>query len=183
MSTLTDQINQPYVGEYVQLYHLDLNPLGENTHYYFTPSSSSPISFNGKSYVPMPINIKNISNTMNGAPGRVTLSVSGNTTSGTYSRMLIGEIISMKDLVGARLTFTTTFKNFLDGEVDGGQGESFPPMRFIIYSKDNFGPDGISWTLTSEIDRPGVLLPLRQTMKSDVGTGALYSPGMTRLKL
>ncbi len=181
-STIKEQLSQPYVGNLVYLFHLDMTPLGVSTQLYFTPSSSSVINFNGQAYTPMPVELTGISNNMVSAPGRATLRLGAN-TDGTYSRMLVSLVISLGDLVGARINVTKTFENFLDGKPQGGTDQSFLTERFIIYRKDSFGPEGISWTVTSELDRPYVLLPLRQTLKSDVGTGALYAPGMQRLRL
>lgn len=180
--TIKEQLKQPYVGNLVYLFNLDMTPLGVATQLYFTPSSSTTLTFNGQAYTPLPVEISGISNNMVGAPGRATLRMGANTT-GTYSRMLVSYVISLGDLVGARINVTKTFENYLDGKPEGGTDQSFLTERFIIYRKDNFGPDGIQWTLTGELDRPYVLLPLRQTLKSDVGTGALYAPGMQRLRL
>lgn len=181
-TTIKEQLTQTSVGNIVYLYHIDLTPLGKNEHYYVTPHASKGIKFNGQEYSPLPIEITGISNSLEGAPGRGSLRIATG-TEGAMNRLLISAIISMGDLVGAKVTVIKTFENFLDGQPQGGSNQSFLDMRFVIYKKTSFSQQGCVWTITSEMDRPMVMLPLRQCLKSDTGKGALFSPGMTRLKL
>ena len=59
-TTIAQQLSQPYVGEVVDLFHLDLRPIGQNLDFYFTPSSDRAIKFNNVTYQPLPISISGL---------------------------------------------------------------------------------------------------------------------------
>lgn len=176
-NTIKEQITEAYVGEVVELFVLDTTPIGGSMIYRYTPSSHTPISFSGHEYIPLPIAMQGLDRNLDSAPGRVALTLS------SMNSMIFASIISLGDLVGARVTYIRTFKNFLDGQPQGGSNQSFPVQRFVIYQKTMFSPQGIEFILTTEIDRPNVMLPLRQCLKSDVGINTLYCPGMQRTRL
>lgn len=176
-STIKEQLSQNYVGEMVELITIDTTPIGGTDVFHFTPSSNTPIAFNGVTYTPMPISISGLSRSMDAAPGRVNLQMS------SMNGLVAAAVISLGDLVGSRVTSIRTFKNFLDGQTDGGTQQSFPVQRFIIYQKEVFSREAIQWVLTTELDRPGAMLPMRQCLKSDVSRNALFCPGMQRSRL
>lgn len=175
--TIKEQLTQSYVGEMVELFTIDTTSIGGIDVFHFTPSSHTPISFNGIEYTPMPISISGLNRSMDAAPGRVNMQMS------SMNGLVAAAVISLGDLVGAKVTHIRTFKNFLDGQEDGGMQQSFPVERFIIYQKEVFSRQAIQWILTTELDRPGAMLPMRQCLKSDVSRNALFCPGMQRSRL
>lgn len=177
MSTVREQLAKPFVGNLVELYTIDLTPIGGGQVYRFTPSSSTPVQFNTLEYTPFPIQISGQSRDMNNAPGRVDLSISN------INNVLRAHIVSLGDIVGARVTHIRTFENFLDGQPDGGTNQSFPIMRYTVFQKKIFNKTSVAWVLTTELDRPDLMLPRRQCLKSDVGEAVLYCPGMQRTRL
>lgn len=176
-ATITEQLSQPFVGNIIDLFHIDLTPIGSTEEFFLTPSSSSPITFNSQVYTPFPITIEGLDRSLENAPGRVTLSISNMT------QMLGAMILSYGDMVGGHVTYIRTFDNFLDGSANGGTNQSFPVLRYIIYQKAHYSQSGMRFVLTTELDRPGSMLPRRQILKSDVGTGNLYAPGMARFRV
>lgn len=169
--TLTAQLGKPYVGALVDLFEIDLTPIGSTNRYFYTPSSSSPIVFNGNTYYPLPISIESQDKTMNGAPGRVTLTVSN------INGLLAPDIINFGDMLGARVVYTRTFDELI------ASNESFPPVEMVVFQKNVFTRDTIQWILTTPLDRPYTKLPLRKAMKKDLGIGIAYCPGLMRFRL
>lgn len=176
-TTIKEQIVKPNVGAFVDLFHIDMTPVGVNLHFYFTPSSRTPIAFGGETYNPFPIAISGKDTNSNGAPGRVTLMVDN------ITQMVASALISYGDMVGGHVTYLRTFENFLDGKADGGTSQSFPVQRYIILQKASFSQQSIEFVLGTELDRPGLMLPRRQCLKTNVGKGGLYCPGMVRTRL
>lgn len=175
-ATIREQISQPFVGNIVELYHIDLNPIGVAEEFWFTPSSSVAISFNGQAYTPFPISVTGSDRDLNAAPGRVTLNVSN------VTQQLAALVISYGDMVGGHVTYIRTFENFLDGKPNGGSNQSFPVQRYIIQQKSAFNQQTISFVLSTELDRANLMLPRRQCLKSQAGTAILWCPGMQRTK-
>lgn len=169
--TIQTQLGKPYVGAIVDLFEIDLTPIGSPNRYFYTPSSTSPITFDGNVYYPFPISIDGQEKTLNGAPGRLTLTVSN------VNGLLAADVISKGDMLGAKVVYTRTFQELI------ATNESFPPVTMIIFQKSAFSRDTIQWILTSELDRPYTKLPLRQAMKKDLGIGAVYAPGMRRFRV
>ena len=174
--TINAQLEQPFVGNIVDLFHIDLNPIGVAQEFFFTPSSSTPIQFNGETYNPFPIQISGLDRNQDAAPGRVKMTVDNT------SQMLAAAVISYGDMVGGRVRYIRTFQNYLDGQPDGGTQQSFPILHYIIHQKSMFNQQGIQFVLTTQLDRAGLMLPRRQCLKSDAGRTALWCPGMQRTK-
>jgi lambda family phage minor tail protein L len=177
MATIREQITKPNIGAFVDLFHVDLNPIGVATEFYFTPSSRTPILFNGETYNPFPIELGGADRNVTGAPSRVTMKVSN------VNQMVAAAVITYGDMVGGHVTYTRTLENFLDGAEDGGTSQSFPVQRYIILQKSAFSQQSIEFTLGTELDRPGLMLPRRQCLKTNVGKGGLWCPGMIRTRL
>lgn len=173
---LRTQLQQAYVGEIVDLFWIDLGPIGVSEEMFLTPSSDSNISFNGNVYTPFPIGITGSDRDLNAAPGRVTLSVSN------VTQQLASLVISYGDMVGAHVTYTRTMSNFLDGQPDGGTNQSFPVQKYIIQQKSAFNRQTIQFVLSTELDRANLMLPRRQCLKAQAGSSILWCPGMQRTR-
>lgn len=171
---LTVQITQPFVGNVVELFYIDLTPIGQNVTFAFTPSSEVPIAFNGVNYFPAPIQLTGIERNQDSAPGRIQMAISNLTLT------LAAAVVSYGDLVGANVTYTRTFENYLDGKPNGGTAQQFPSIRMHIFQMDTFTRNAIQFTLATELDRPSLMLPRRQALKSAQGKGILWAPGLSR---
>ena len=168
-TTILEQLHEKYVGEMVELFTIDLLPIGINVQYYLTNTSADPVTFQKKVYIPFPIECTNISRSAT-APGRVTLRVS-NVTS-----LLATVVQQYGDIIGAEVKRIRTFSNFLTGAVNADNGQHFPIETYTIIKNLQL-PELIEFVCT-KLDRPGNI-PRRQILRDNV-RGALYCPGVAR---
>lgn len=196
-STIIAQIHDKYVGEMVELFKIDLLPIGINTQFYLTNSSYTPtigigggeseegglevissgetgtISFGGQLYSPFPIMCTNLSRSIANAPGRITLKVS------KVNTLLAGVVQQYGDIVGAEFKRIRTFSNFLDGKVNADSSQHFPIEVYTIIQKSIWSPESIEFICATKLDRPGLNIPRRQILRDNV-RGSLYCPGVAR---
>lgn len=172
---LKQQLGSAYVGEFVTLYQIDCSNLG-GSKFYFTPSSGTPVVFDSIQYNPLPISIDGLERQLDQAPSRPTMSVDN------IGQMLMASVLSLGDLVGAKVTVIRTMGNFLDGHADADPTERFPVLRYTVIRMQALSRTMIKFVLATDLDRPITMLPRRQCLKSDVGEGSLFTPGMLRTK-
>lgn len=100
-------------GELIELFTLDLAPIGVSVAYYFTPTNRPgyTISFDGHPYTYAPIGMTGIERSISGDPPnpKVTLP--------NTNKFTTALVLQYNDLVGAQVTRMRTYKDFLDGEV------------------------------------------------------------------
>jgi len=174
--TIKQELTKEYVGEIVELYEIDLNPVGHNIISRFTPHSETNVTWRGEIYVPFPININGMNRSIDGAPSRPTLEAS------TASTLLTSMMISYGDLVGAKVTKWRTLSMYLDGSPDANPNQHWPVENYIIIQRSYLGTEGIKWVLANNIDKPGNILPRRQCLKDHISKQGLYCPGMQRFR-
>jgi len=176
MPTIKEQVKKPDVGAFVDLFHIDLTPIGQNQHFYMTPSSHTPIVFGGITYNPFPIALTGKDNSLEGAPGRVTMRADN------VTQMFAAAVLSYGDMVGGEVNYLRTLDRYLDGKPEADSTQHFPIQRYIILQKSAFSQQSIEFVLGTQVDRPGLMLPRRQCLKTNVGKGGLWCPGMTRTR-
>lgn len=172
--TIREQVNERYVGEFIELYDIDLNPIGVNQIIRLTPHSETNILWRGNTYVPFPIMASGSDRATNQAPGRVTLSAS------TASTVLTAVMLQYGDLVGAKVRRWRTLSLYLDGKPTADPNQHFPIEEYIIINRDSLSQEGISWTLANTLDKPGLVIPRRQCLRDIASRASLYCPGMSR---
>lgn len=177
--TLQSQLQQSAVGAIVELFDIDLSPIGVNSQYYLTSSATSTINWQGRSYQAFPIVCSNVDRSMDQAPGRVTLTVAA---AQNQTISLIGSILQQYgDLVGANVTRWRTLATFLDAGATPDPNQYFPIQRYTIIQKAVFNPTQIQFICATKLDRPGLFLPRRQILKDKVDNDySLYCPGVSR---
>lgn len=171
---IKDQLVQEYVGEIVELYEIDLNPLGQSIIYRLTPHADEPISWQGEVFSPFPINITGMDRSYNKAPGRVKMEAS------TASTLMTSLMIQYGDLVGAKVKKWRTLSMYLDGKPTSDPAQHWPVENYVIIQRETLSVDGVRWILATNIDKPGNILPRRQCLKEDISRRGLYCPGMSR---
>lgn len=149
--------------------------LGSSTSAYQNTVGGPTIKWQGTIYTPFPIETTGfINNGTTAAPAKPTLSVSN------ANQFLLASVLSLGDLVGAKLTRWRTFSRFLDGQSDADPNAHFIPDVFLIDQKTSHTKNAIQWSLVSPMDRQGMLLPKRQILKDQTTSSDVYFPGVAR---
>lgn len=146
----------------VELYSIDLNPLGQNTIYYFTPGNinGNSVVFNGITYTPIPVTAEGFEHDGQGKLPRPHLRVSN------INAALLTAIVGYDDLVGARVIRRRTFQKFLDGQPSADPTAQFPRDIFYIERKVKQNKFEIEFELISSIDLENVEIPRKQVLES-----------------
>lgn len=99
-------------GTLIELFILDLTPIGTAVKYYFTPTGMPDytVRFDGEDYTYAPISLTGIERTINGDPPNPRAMLPN------MDKFTSALVVQYNDLVGAQVTRMRTYKDFLDGE-------------------------------------------------------------------
>lgn len=99
-------------GELIELFILDLNPIGVAVAYHFTPTNlpGYTISFGAQAYTYAPVAMTGIERTLTGDPPTPKVLLPNT------NKFTTALVVQYNDLVGAQVTRMRTYKDFLDGE-------------------------------------------------------------------
>lgn len=154
-------------GDLVDLFQIDLSPLGYEAVFYFQQADAKggTVWFGGNEYQPRPIKVSGFKKSAEDAPPEPTLSI-GNVDKGGYA--ILNEY---GELLGARLIRIQTFAEFLDKLPDGSDNPSANaeaihiPEVWWIEQKAPSNRLQISFRLKSILDLNGKQVPGRQLLK------------------
>lgn len=167
--TIINDTHQNTLPSFVELFTLDCTPLG-GTLFHFTPSKPGTgnfIEFNGVQYSYIPIEFSGAEYTANGQQPRPTLKVSN------VSKVLLSAVISLGDLVGAKLTRTRTFEKYLDDQPTADPTQHLPVETFFIGVKRLQNKAVIEFDLVTALERAQIKIPREQiTRKRFPGVGS-----------
>lgn len=145
----------------VELYQLDATALGGSISYFCsTAIQNSPISFDRKLYMPIPIAVKGFEVSGNGPFPRPSVSVSN------IVFTLLASVLQMDDLIGAKFTRVRTFAKYLDGSPESDPTQYFPPEIYYVARKSLQNSIQIDFELRSIVDQENRQLPSRIATKS-----------------
>lgn len=144
----------------VELYTLDCTAIGGSV-YRFTPNfeNGGSISFGGLTYTSMPIISDGWEANSNGTQPRPTLTISN------VNQTLLNAVITLGDIVGAKVTRMRTLAKYLDGGSSPDSNQFLQPEIFFIDQKVSHDKVAIAWQLSSILDRFGTKIPRRQITK------------------
>jgi lambda family phage minor tail protein L len=165
------QLNQ--TSGFVELYTLDCSAIGGAV-YNFTntcDAAGSALIFGSTAYTQLPIVTDGWDFAASGAPAKPSLSVSN------VSKSLLSAVISLGDIVGAKVTRIRTFEKYLATGSSPDGSKFLGPDVYIVEQKTLHNKQVITWQLTSIIDRMGMYIPRRQCLK-DKGF-----PGVSRSRI
>jgi lambda family phage minor tail protein L len=169
----TDLANLNQTSGFIELYTLDASALGGSV-YYFTSNvnaSGGALVFGGTTYAALPIATTGWDFTSAGTTPKPVLSVSN------VNKTLLSAVVSLGDLVGAKVTRIRTYEKYLDAGSSPDSSKFIGPDVYVIEQKTAHNKNTISWQMTSILDRMGMKLPRRQVLK-DKGF-----PGVSRTRL
>lgn len=160
------------LGEYIELFDIDATNIG-GTFTYITPNTNggNKVVWRGNEYIPCPIEGEGFEINKQAAPPRPTIRVSN------INKLLLASVISLGDLVGAKVTRWRTFRQFLDGEINADPDAHMAKEIYYIYQKTTHNRSEIAWTLRSNMDFENLQLPGRQILR-DKGF-----PGVARIRV
>lgn len=149
-------------GSLVELYTIDLSPIGQSTTYRFTPGNigEDNIVFNGITYISFPVECEGFEYNAEGKMPRPTIRVSN------INNSLLGAVITYNDLVGCTLTRRRTFTKYLDGQPTSDPNAQLPYDIFYFNRKTRQNKFMIEFELISALDVEGVYLPKKQCLES-----------------
>lgn len=127
------------------------------------------LTFAGIQYMSIPIITEGWEVTSSGTQPRPTLTVSN------VNQFLLYAVISLGDIVGAKLTRVRTFGKFLDDGETPNTNEFIGPDIFYLEQKVSHTKEAISWQLSSVIDKFGIGLPRQQITRDN-------APGVGRAR-
>lgn len=170
MTTINIEVQKQETNPYVELFELDLNPIGENQILRWTPnlnSNGTSLVFNGATYTPLDIKVEGFEYTTQGRPPIPKITLPG------VVPALSGLINDLNGLRGAKFTRIRTFSQWL-GAVANPQ--SLKRDVFIVDRVARRNKYVIEIELTSVIDQTNSQLPKR-TLNSD------YCPWVYRKRI
>ena len=139
------------------------NVSAPNESFFFT--NNIGVAFEGRSYNPVPCEITGLDITSEGALPRPTLTIADPATEG--GAFLISSLIRLYGgLEGAKLDFSVTTKNYLDGQPDAGQNAIALYDSYVVSQRIREIPGKIiEFELSSAIDFVEEVLPSRHCIK------------------
>lgn len=144
-------------GAYIDLYTLDLNPLGVNTVFRFVPGENADntiVGYKGLLYEPLPIKVEGFELTQKAPFPRPTLLISN--VESTVSTLMA----QYSQLIGAKLTRIRTLVNYLDGRAEEG-GEASPSESYFVETILEENELTVSFELINGLEMGGLTLPKR----------------------
>ncbi len=142
----------------VELFTLDLTPLGTNAIYYWTagPLGGKSVTFNGVTYSAVPIELFQLTTAINGRMPVPHVRIPANP-------IAIGLVVGNGDFTGALVSRTRTYRRFLDNVGIGAP--AYPTDEFYVDRLAQQDENYIEFELAAKLDQQGVLLPKRQFLK------------------
>jgi lambda family phage minor tail protein L len=166
-------------GEYVELFEIDTTVIGGGDIFRFIPMGYESVEFvewQGEQFRRFPIVVDGFEwNATSQAPPQPTLQLSN------VNKFVLAAVISLGDLVGAKVTRWRTYAKFLDLGETPDPNAHFPADIYFIQQKSAHTKQMMEWKLSSALDLPGIRLPRRQILK-DQTTGNLYAPGVSSIR-
>ena len=167
---------QPSVGEYVELFMLDLSPITGNSSdvYYFTPTTNTggliqwkginyPTDSNPVTYSAIDIKAEGFQLSAEGSLPEPTINISN------ISHALLDKVKSAYDLVGAKVYRYRTLSKYLVGGSAENMLAHYPEDRYVIAQKLEHTPVNLKFKLRCAIDATGKKLPTRLILRDYCG--------------
>ena len=124
------------IGNLVELFELDLSPIGVDSQFYFTATNldGTEIVFGGVPYAYTGIALTGAGMSADGTPSNPKVFIPN------VGKLASSLVVQHKDLVGAKLKRIRTFKQFLDGQSQADSDAIVSRDVFKIEQKRNLNP-------------------------------------------
>ncbi|QSY98658.1 phage minor tail protein L (plasmid) [Rhizobium bangladeshense] len=144
-------------GALVQLFIVDLTPIGVNQQWAFCPSGNC--TFGGVDFVYADVEADGFEWAGKGTLPQPTVKISNAT------RFVSGIAKEYDDLIGAKFTRIKTYSQFLDGGAEENSAAMFAPDIYVFEQKTKHTKFQVEWKLSAAMDQQGVELPGRTIIR------------------
>jgi len=137
----TDLQDLNQTSGFIELYTLDLTQLGGGVYHYtnFVDPSGDPIKFNATTYVSLPIKCEGWDYVSTGQSPKPTLTVSN------VSKAMLNAVVSLGDIVGAKVTRYRTYEKYLD--INPQIRRNFATSSELATLPNHLEDGGLSWQM------------------------------------
>jgi lambda family phage minor tail protein L len=158
--TIPQEITSLSPPPLIQLYDLDLGPIGSTGTFHFVPGAldTGLVQWRGISYQAVPVECEGFEKSGQGSLPTPTIRIARND-------VVASAVIAFNDIIGARLIRWQTFKNYLDGQPNANPNVYFPPDIFYFDQKTRHDTV-IEWKLAASIDQQGRQIPNRVAVQN-----------------
>ncbi len=148
-------------GALVELFELDLSPIGVNEIWRFTPTPGvdGQCVFAGQVYYAADVEASGFEVNGQGQIPQPRLRVSNATL------MLAGLVLQHDDVIGAKVRRTRILAQYLDDGAEADPDAIFPVDQYVVEQKVVQDRTEIEWKLSAETDQQGVMLPKRTVVR------------------
>lgn len=148
-------------GALVELFELDLSPIGVDEVWRFTPTPGidGKCTFAGRVYYAADVEASGFEVNGQGQVPQPRLRVSNATA------MLAGLVLQHDDVIGAKVRRTRVLAQFLDGGSSADPNAFFPVDEYVVEQKMTQDATEIEWKLSAETDQQDVMLPKRTVVR------------------
>jgi lambda family phage minor tail protein L len=156
VGVINEESQKIQTSEIIELFDLDLTAFGDTTYYFIAGhSDTGSISWNGNVYQPFDVQADGFE--YDGKGGAPTPKIRFSVT----NPIITVFIAAYKDLIGAKITRTKTYKKFLDGQPTANPFAHFPKDIYRIEQKTSENRLQVEFKLSSILDQRGTQLPRR----------------------
>ena len=160
MSNITQAVQSPTPGAYVEMFSLDTTSLGGSVmNFSQSAVNNTGVTYQGVFYTPVDFDASGFE--YNGVGGLPTPKIKIANTNGVFQAI----INSYGDLVGCPITRLRTFAQFLDGASRADPNAYIGPDLFQVERKTAENPIYIEWELSASLDVQGAMIPKRMVIR------------------
>lgn len=179
--TIQQQVKQPDIGEYIELFIIS-DPRNQMSTLYLTPNvgtgGTTNISFGGQVYLPVPMVARGFAITSSmTAPPRPTLTLSN------VNQFIVPYLQQYKNMTGMKVQRIRTLGRYLDSGTSPDASQHLPVELYFIEQKISHSRESIEFTLVSPMDFQTMSLPRRQVLRDKSrGIDGFPGIGLTAIK-
>lgn len=150
---ITSDVQKLQPGDEVKLYEVQLSAIGGEDLLFHSHMEDGAIVWQGREYLPWPIEAEGFSRTGTGAQPAPTLRV------GNVNGVISALCLEYEDLVGVKLIRRRTFAHYLDGQPSADPTQEMPPEIWIIEARTSEDKSVVEFELQSALNFEGMQLP------------------------